>query len=243
MPLYLTEYGYQTRPDPIHISFAQQAAFLNQAEYIASRNPSVRTLSQFLLVDDKPDPAFSTRTQSRLAWRTFQSGLDAAGRQAQARLQGLHDAAVPQDAAGAPRPGGPTVRHAARREREHAPGGLAAVAPARLDALAHASHAPRQRAAALLQRAHDGPRARASCGCAGSTGARRSRAARLASPSFAEVVLPRAAGAGPSYRVPASGCGASAPVSTSSTGRPPGPPRSQTLTSSCSYSSVTASQE
>ena len=75
VPLYLTEYGYQTTPDPIHVSFAQQAAFLNEAEYIASRNPNVRTLSQFLLVDDKPDPAFSTTTQSRLAWRTFQSGL------------------------------------------------------------------------------------------------------------------------------------------------------------------------
>jgi hypothetical protein len=75
VPLYLTEYGYQTLPDPIHISFNQQAAFLNEAEYIASRNPNVRTLSQFLLVDDAPDPAFSVKTQSRLAWRTFQTGL------------------------------------------------------------------------------------------------------------------------------------------------------------------------
>jgi hypothetical protein len=75
VPLYLTEYGYQTSPDPIHVSFSQQAAFINQAEYIASRNPNVRTLSQFLLVDDAPDPAFSVKTQSRLAWRTFQTGL------------------------------------------------------------------------------------------------------------------------------------------------------------------------
>ena len=35
----------------------------------------MRTLSQFLLVDDAPDPAFSVKTQSRLAWRTFQTGL------------------------------------------------------------------------------------------------------------------------------------------------------------------------
>ena len=75
VPLYLTEYGYQTAPDPIHVSFNQQAAFINEAEYIASRNPNVRTLSQFLLVDDAPDPAFSVKTQSRLAWRTFQTGL------------------------------------------------------------------------------------------------------------------------------------------------------------------------
>jgi hypothetical protein len=75
VPLYLTEYGYQTSPDPTHVSFSQQAAFLNEAEYIASRNPNVRALSQFLLVDDKPDPLFSLKTQSRLAWRTFQTGL------------------------------------------------------------------------------------------------------------------------------------------------------------------------
>ena len=75
VPLYLTEYGYQTLPDPIHISFNQQAAFLNEAEYLAARNPNVRALSQFLLVDDAPDPKFSVKTQSRLAWRTFQTGL------------------------------------------------------------------------------------------------------------------------------------------------------------------------
>ena len=35
----------------------------------------MRALSQFLLVDDAPDPAFSVRTNPRLAWRTFQTGL------------------------------------------------------------------------------------------------------------------------------------------------------------------------
>ncbi len=75
VPLYLTEYGYQTKPDPFAVSFSRQAAWLNEAEYITSRNPNVRTLSQFLLVDDAPDPAFSTRTNPQLAWRTFQTGL------------------------------------------------------------------------------------------------------------------------------------------------------------------------
>lgn len=76
VPLYLTEYGYQTHPDPLGIGFNLQAAWLNQAEYIAARNPNVRVLSQFLLTDDAPDPAYSTKTQPRLAWRTFQSGLE-----------------------------------------------------------------------------------------------------------------------------------------------------------------------
>jgi hypothetical protein len=77
VPLYLTEYGYQTSPDPYFkaVTFARQAAWLNEAEYIARRNPNVRALSQFLLVDDRPDPKYSTTKQPNLAWRTFQSGL------------------------------------------------------------------------------------------------------------------------------------------------------------------------
>jgi hypothetical protein len=78
VPLYLTEYGYQTRPDPFAAAtFSQQAAYLDQAEYIASRNKDVRALSQFLLVDDAPDPRYKTTgPQASLAWRTFQSGLE-----------------------------------------------------------------------------------------------------------------------------------------------------------------------
>ncbi|HEV2812837.1 MAG TPA: cellulase family glycosylhydrolase [Solirubrobacteraceae bacterium] len=65
LPLYLTEYGYQTNPpDRVGVTWAQQAAYLNQAEYIAYRNPGVRALAQFLLVDGG-DPVT----------RTFQTGL------------------------------------------------------------------------------------------------------------------------------------------------------------------------
>jgi len=64
--LYLTEFGYQTDPpDPLGVSPAQQARYLDQAEYIAYRSGSVRTLSQFLLYDD--GPPFG---------ETYQSGLD-----------------------------------------------------------------------------------------------------------------------------------------------------------------------
>jgi hypothetical protein len=53
--LYLTQYGYQTKPpDPEGVSLAQQAEYLNQAEYLAWRNRSVRTLGQFLLKDSGP---------------------------------------------------------------------------------------------------------------------------------------------------------------------------------------------
>ena len=75
VPLYLTEYGYQTKPDPFVanvVSFSRQAAWINQAEYMAFRNPRVRTHSQFLLVDDAP---VRGESNPRVAYRTFQSGL------------------------------------------------------------------------------------------------------------------------------------------------------------------------
>ena len=65
VPLYLTEFGYQTNPpDKRGVTRARQADYLNQAEYIAWRNGDVRTLGQFLLRDDG-DPVDVT----------FQSGL------------------------------------------------------------------------------------------------------------------------------------------------------------------------
>lgn len=68
LPIYLTEYGYQTNPpDPTGVPLARQALYLNQSEYMAWRNPRVKTLSQFLLVDD--DPAVPASFQSGLIRR------------------------------------------------------------------------------------------------------------------------------------------------------------------------------
>ncbi len=67
-PLYLTEYGYQTPPDLAGVPLSAQARFINQSEHIASRNPRVRTLSQFLLLDD--GPPIGTTFQSGLIART-----------------------------------------------------------------------------------------------------------------------------------------------------------------------------
>jgi hypothetical protein len=75
VPLYLTEYGYQTKPDPFTVTFSQQAAFINQAEYISYKNPIVRAMSQFLLIDDAPVPGVDPKKDPQLYWRTFQSGL------------------------------------------------------------------------------------------------------------------------------------------------------------------------
>lgn len=65
VPLYLSEYGYQTNPpDRIGVSLAKQAAYLAQAEYLAWRTPAVRSFAQFLL-EDGGEPIS----------QTFQTGL------------------------------------------------------------------------------------------------------------------------------------------------------------------------
>jgi hypothetical protein len=75
LPLYLTEYGYETNPpNPFRgVSPATQAAYLDQAEYLAWIDPRVRVLSQFLLYDSPPDRAY--RRGSVRYWSTFQTGL------------------------------------------------------------------------------------------------------------------------------------------------------------------------
>jgi hypothetical protein len=73
--LYLTEYGYQTDPpDPTGVSPAQQAAYLNEAEFLTYSNPLVKTLAQFLLVDDLPTPGITNPIEA--FGGTFQSGLE-----------------------------------------------------------------------------------------------------------------------------------------------------------------------
>jgi hypothetical protein len=76
IPIYLTEYGYQTNPpDPYEIvTPAQQARYLNEADYMAWRDPRVRSVAQFLLRDSLPNPAFPSSNPDH--WNTFQTGLE-----------------------------------------------------------------------------------------------------------------------------------------------------------------------
>jgi hypothetical protein len=74
LPIYLTEFGYQTNPpDPFGFRPALQAHFLNQSEFLAYRNRQVRSYAQFLLIDDGPNTSFPH--SSPLYWSTFQTGL------------------------------------------------------------------------------------------------------------------------------------------------------------------------
>lgn len=76
LPVWLTEYGYQTNPpDPIiGVPWRRQAAWINEADYIAFRNRRVRGVAQFLLIDDGPDREVAP-SDPRYWGSTFQSGL------------------------------------------------------------------------------------------------------------------------------------------------------------------------
>ena len=72
--IWITEYGYQTAPDPyIGIPLVRQALWTSWAEFIAYGNPRIASMAQFLLNDDAPDTRFDKEDSRR--WRTWQSGL------------------------------------------------------------------------------------------------------------------------------------------------------------------------
>jgi len=79
LPLYLTEYGYETNPpNPYRgVSLSKQALYLDEAEYMAWKDPRVRAMAQFLLVDSAPDPSFHKGSIGY--WSTFQTGLEFLG--------------------------------------------------------------------------------------------------------------------------------------------------------------------
>jgi hypothetical protein len=57
LPIYLTEFGVQSKPDPLFgVTLAQQAEFRSIAELIAYRNRRVAAFSQYLMRDDRPRP-------------------------------------------------------------------------------------------------------------------------------------------------------------------------------------------
>lgn len=90
VPLWITEYGYQTNPpdDIFGVTYAKQSLYLKQAYAIASRNPRIRVFVWFLLRDEPTLDGWQSglRTaagDAKPAWRTFRElglGLRSAGR-------------------------------------------------------------------------------------------------------------------------------------------------------------------
>lgn len=54
-PIYITEFGVQSFPDPNAVSLQQQAADIGIAEHFAYADPRVVTFAQYLLQDDSPN--------------------------------------------------------------------------------------------------------------------------------------------------------------------------------------------
>src|SRR5215211_1336393 len=73
LPLWITEFGYQTQPpDPIFgVSLKRAAGFMDVSEWIAFGNRRVKSYSQYTLFDDAP--LSGGRLFQR--WSTWQSGL------------------------------------------------------------------------------------------------------------------------------------------------------------------------
>ena len=71
MPIYLTEFGIQSKPDPfIGVSYQRQAEYRSISEWMAWRNPRVAAFSQYLMRDDNPRPGSAYARYSG-----FESGL------------------------------------------------------------------------------------------------------------------------------------------------------------------------
>jgi len=75
MPIYMTEFGYVTKPpDPYgDTTLSEQATWLNQAEYLTYLVPRVKSMAQFLLYDLPPLYQFPKGSVDY--WYPFQSGL------------------------------------------------------------------------------------------------------------------------------------------------------------------------
>ena len=60
-PVFLTEYGVQTKPpDPFGVSLGTQARYINQADWMAYRDGRIRSVSQYELIDPADPATFNT---------------------------------------------------------------------------------------------------------------------------------------------------------------------------------------
>ena len=77
LPLFLTEYGYVTNPpNPRYqITPSEQAVYLDEAQYLAARDPRVRALGQFELEDSNPAVECGCRPGDPRYWQNFEEGL------------------------------------------------------------------------------------------------------------------------------------------------------------------------
>jgi hypothetical protein len=75
LPVLITEMGYSTNPpNPFRgVPLDEQAAWLNESDYLAYRQPRVLAMAQFLYRDSAPK--YSAPKNSFTYWSTFQTGI------------------------------------------------------------------------------------------------------------------------------------------------------------------------
>jgi hypothetical protein len=74
VPIYLTEFGIQSRPNVLGVSQSKQAEYDAIAERVAWSNPRVAAFSQYLLHDDPLSGSIASGTSGRFVG--FQTGLE-----------------------------------------------------------------------------------------------------------------------------------------------------------------------
>jgi hypothetical protein len=85
LPVYLTEFGIQSTPDPfVGVSLQRQAEYRSYSERIAYYNPRVKAFSQYLLTDDQPQQGDASQKYSG-----FESGLRTSSGKAKPSLEGF----------------------------------------------------------------------------------------------------------------------------------------------------------
>jgi hypothetical protein len=85
LPIYLTEFGIQSTPDPIYgVSLQRQAEYRSYSERLAFDNPRVKAFSQYLLTDDAVDAA-----GPGTKYGGFESGLRTSTGKAKPSLDGF----------------------------------------------------------------------------------------------------------------------------------------------------------
>src|SRR3954451_217969 len=85
LPIYLTEFGIQSTPDPVFgVSLQRQAEYRSYSERLAYYTPRVKAFSQYLLTDDLPEIAPGVPKYSG-----FESGLRTSSGKAKPSLDGF----------------------------------------------------------------------------------------------------------------------------------------------------------
>ena len=91
LPMYMTEFGIQSTPDPLYgVPYQQQAEYRTLSERIAYYEPRIKSFSQYLLTDDNPIEGVPKIAR----YGGFESGLRTASGKKKPSLDGFRLAMV-----------------------------------------------------------------------------------------------------------------------------------------------------